>query len=148
MWLCNLRHGDYFSLVYTINYYAWTRVTMLDMDVGHAVTQHDTQQLFAYNHALTCVINISYNPEWVWYLCYYMRLRHSRGWVLITRITYEWMGYNLFISFSLILDCLSQKAFTCIELHTRITIIQYLPDCFFDQPTYWEIMCNGSWTVP
>ena len=38
-----------------VNYYAWTCMTMLDVDLGHTATW-DTRQFFWYNSELTQVI--------------------------------------------------------------------------------------------
>ena len=42
--------------VCTINCYAWTHMTMMDVDVGSAATRRDIWQLFPCNHALAHMI--------------------------------------------------------------------------------------------
>ena len=61
---------------------------------------------FPYHH--TCVSN-SYNPEPVWYPCYYTRLHEGQLRLSVNNnnTSYERMGYNFYLPQSLLFACTS-----------------------------------------
>ena len=77
-------------LLNVINFICLTWLSFYTCREATEIANHDIAKVSIYIYVQ---LSISYTSEWVWYPCYWC----SGGRVLITRIPYEWMEYNLFI---------------------------------------------------